>query len=355
MRNTTNILIANMAIADLWITIDIPYVIKWLFVGDTWFSGGFGSFLCKFFHSAQAGSIACSIFTLVCVSLDRSLAIIFPMRVILTKKAVKVLIAIVWLLTLAFIVPLFAATVVYPKGDGLYKCEEDGWVDITILSKQQYIQTYIFCTYILPLTIIICLYVMTAIRLWSRKVPGHRSLRVHKRVYSSNKRATIMLVTVVVVFAICWFPLQVLEFIKVYDEDLIKRIPLRLSVVMPWFGFANSAINPVLYVIFSENYRREFKRTFTRMSRRRSSTSVVSRGLTMRTRMSLSTSVPLQKLRNDSLLHGDCMSNGLVPSTGGRRQSDYSPIKKIVETPDSVENVFGSSEQNEDEHCLSKN
>ncbi|KAK3724338.1 hypothetical protein QZH41_010846 [Actinostola sp. cb2023] len=346
MRNTTNILIANMAIADLWITLDIPYVLKWIFVGELWFGGGFGQFLCKFLHSAQAGSIACSIFTLVCVSFDRSLAILFPMRTILTMKIVQVLIVIIWLLTLALSTPIFMASIVYQKPDGLYRCNEDGWADISILSQPKYITAYTLCTYLVPLSFITTMYIMTGFRLWSRKIPGHSSLRVHKRVQSSNKRATIMLVTVVIVFALCWFPLQISELLKVHVPHLIHKIPIRLFVLLPWFGFANSAINPILYVIFSENYRREFKRTFTRKSRRRSSTSMVSRGMTMRTRMSLSTSVPLQKLRNDSFIPNDIAKE--ESSDSARKNREDSPTRQRVasETPDS-DSLLASIDQGE--------
>lgn len=345
MRNTTNILIANMAIADLWITLDIPYVIKWLYVYDSWFGGWFGSFLCRFFHSAQAGSIACSIFTLVCVSMDRSLAILFPMKTILTMKIVKVLIAMIWLLTLVFLVPIFAATAIKQNPDGSYGCNEHEWYKIHRSAQSSYITAYALCTYVIPLTIITTMYAMTGIRLWSRKVPGHRSLRVHKRIQSSNKRATVMLITVVVVFAVCWFPLEVLELIRVYDKNFMSKMPLRLIILMPWFGFANSAINPILYVVFSENYRREFKRTFTRMSRRRSSTSMVSRGMTMRTRMSLSTTVPLQKLRSDSVIPPD--TNGTLkrysPEYELKGLGNDSPTRNIVLswTPES-DTMFGS-------------
>lgn len=349
MRNTTNILIANMAIADLWITLDIPYVIKWLFVADLWFGGGFGDFLCKFCHSAQAGSIACSIFTLVCVSMDRSLAILFPMRTILTKRIVKMFIVFIWLLTLAFTVPIFTASVIFQRPDGSYGCNED-WADFSILSEPNYIMAYVLCTYMLPLIIITTMYILTGVRLWSRKIPGHRNLRVHKRVQSSNKRATIMLITVVVVFALCWFPLQVVELIEVYDISIYSKMPLRLVFLMPWFGFANSAINPILYVVFSENYRREFKRTFTRMSRRRSSTSMVSRGMTMRTRMSLSTTVPLHKLRNNSVIPP--ASNGVLRDDSPRCErkglGNDSPTRNLVLslTPDS-DTLFGSFDRGE--------
>jgi len=58
MRSSANTLIANMAFADLLMTIDIPYILKWVYVWDKWFGTFMGTVLCKCFHAAQVGSLA---------------------------------------------------------------------------------------------------------------------------------------------------------------------------------------------------------------------------------------------------------------------------------------------------------
>ena len=78
MRSSTNTLIANMAVADLLMTIDIPYILKYFYVDLKWFGTFMGTVLCKFFGSALVGSIIASVFSLVAISLDRSFAILFP-------------------------------------------------------------------------------------------------------------------------------------------------------------------------------------------------------------------------------------------------------------------------------------
>ena len=86
MRSSTNTLFANMAFADLLMTIDIPYILKWVYVWDTWFGTFMGTVLCKFLHAAQVGSLAASVFSLVAISLDRSFAIVFPMKKIMSNN-----------------------------------------------------------------------------------------------------------------------------------------------------------------------------------------------------------------------------------------------------------------------------
>ena len=80
MRSSTKTLIATMAFADLLMTIDIPYILKWVYVSSSWFGTFMGTVLCKFFHASQVGFFAASVFSLVAISLDRSFAILFPMN-----------------------------------------------------------------------------------------------------------------------------------------------------------------------------------------------------------------------------------------------------------------------------------
>ena len=118
--------------------------------------------------------------------------------------------------------------------------------------------------YIIPLIIIAFVYSLAGIRLWSRQLPGHRNLVSNKKAQSSSRRATAMLITVVIVFALSWLPFQALEMLRQYNRPLYKSLPIEFLFTTPWFGYANSAINPILYVIFSENYRKEFYRILCR-------------------------------------------------------------------------------------------
>ncbi|KAJ7351019.1 Somatostatin receptor type 5 [Desmophyllum pertusum] len=262
MRSSTNSLIANMAFADLLMAIDIPYILKWVYVWDKWFGTFMGSVLCKFFHSAQVGSIAASVFSLVAISLDRSFAILFPMRTIMTRNVVRFAIAIIWLCALALTVPLMIASEnIQQEGTEFHICLEN-WSPITARTTYN---TFLFTTaYIIPLSIIAIVYCLAGLRLWSRKLPGQRNLMAHKKAQASSRRATAMLITVVIIFALSWLPFQALEMIRVFNQQLLHTIPLEVHFVIPWFGYCNSAINPILYVIFSENYRREFYRILCR-------------------------------------------------------------------------------------------
>ena len=261
MRSSTNTLIANMAFADLLMTIDIPYLVKWYYVWNKWFGTFMGTVLCKFFHAAQVGSLAASVFSLVAISLDRSFAILFPMKKIMTRNVVRFAIATTWLDALALILPLVIATknIQLEGGDGMI-CDEF-WEP---MSTEVYITVVFITAYVIPLIIIAIVYCLAGLRLCRRKLPGQQNSTAHKKIQASSRRATTMLITVTVIFALTWLPLLALEMIKVYNRVLIFEITTKVRFVVPWFGYCNSAINPILYVIFSGNYRREFYRILCR-------------------------------------------------------------------------------------------
>ena len=264
MRTSTNTLIANMAVADLLMTIDIPYILKWVYVWDQWFGTFMGTVLCKFLHSAQVGSLAASVFSLVAISLDRSFGILFPLKKIMTGNVVRFAISMTWLCALALTVPLAVATKNTQrkdiKGTEFMSCNEK-WPP---MSSKTYASFLFTTAYIIPLSIIAIVYCLAGLRLWRRKLPGNHNPPVQKKVQASSRRATVMLITVVVIFALSWLPFQVSEIIKNYKRPIPATIPMEVFYVMPCFGYCNSAINPILYVIFSENYRREFYRILCR-------------------------------------------------------------------------------------------
>ena len=261
MRSSTNTLIANMAVADLLMTIDIPYILKHFYVAHKWFGTFMGTVLCKFFTSAQVGSLIASVFSLVVISLDRSFAILFPMKTVMTKNVVRFAIAVVWIGALAFSLPLMVVSKIKKlKGTDFLSCAEF-WAP---MSASTYSLVLIIGGYIIPLIIIAVVYSLAGIRLWSRQLPGHKNLVSNKKAQTSSRRATAMLITVVIVFALSWLPFQTLEMLRGFNETLFFSLPIELLYTTPWFGYANSAVNPILYVIFSENYRKEFYRILCR-------------------------------------------------------------------------------------------
>lgn len=73
-----------------------------------------------------------------------------------------------------------------------------------------------------------------------------------------EKRFTFVLAVVIGVFVICWFP-----FFFTYTLTAICdscNVPLTLFKFFFWFGYCNSSLNPIIYTIFNNDFRRAFKK-----------------------------------------------------------------------------------------------
>ncbi|KAJ7377070.1 hypothetical protein OS493_031029 [Desmophyllum pertusum] len=101
MRSITNCLIANMAIADLFMTLSaMPYSAAYAYVGSRWFGGTMGMITCKILHFSVALSIAASILTLVVIALDRFFAVVYPFKRPSVIRKISVVSTVIWVLSI---------------------------------------------------------------------------------------------------------------------------------------------------------------------------------------------------------------------------------------------------------------
>ncbi|XP_053189048.1 alpha-2A adrenergic receptor-like [Scomber japonicus] len=72
-----------------------------------------------------------------------------------------------------------------------------------------------------------------------------------------EKRFTFVLAVVMGVFVLCWFP-----FFFTYTLTAVCDtccVPETLFKMFFWLGYCNSSLNPVIYTIFNNDFRRSFK------------------------------------------------------------------------------------------------
>ncbi|XP_061108484.1 alpha-2 adrenergic receptor-like [Conger conger] len=87
-----------------------------------------------------------------------------------------------------------------------------------------------------------------------------RNLASRKKVSQAReKRFTFVLAVVMGVFVVCWFP-----FFFSYSLYGVCReacqIPDTLFKFFFWIGYCNSSLNPVIYTIFNQDFRRAFQK-----------------------------------------------------------------------------------------------
>lgn len=94
--------------------------------------------------------------------------------------------------------------------------------------------------------------------------PGETSVKPCRRAgqwkerQHRERRFTFVLAVVMGVFVLCWFP-----FFFTYTLTTVcgtSFVPETLFKMFFWFGYCNSSLNPVIYTIFNNDFRRSFKK-----------------------------------------------------------------------------------------------
>ena len=76
----------------------------------------------------------------------------------------------------------------------------------------------------------------------------------------SKRRVTKMVVIVVLIFAVCWLPIQIVQlnlFFGTYPETMAMAAA---QIASNCIAYMNSCVNPFLYAFLSDNFRKSFRR-----------------------------------------------------------------------------------------------
>lgn len=249
----TSLFIANMAAADLLLTCTVmPYQVAYFYRGGTWFGGAFGTATCKLFSYVVTVSIAATVLTMLVISIDRFHAIFYPLKGRLFRKP-KILSTIVWLLSLVLMIPYPLYSVVeLNTGQNAYKCSQ-----LSSKTDQDVIKIFHVCLfttlYALPLFFLVLLHLLICRKLWLRKIPGNVSRDSRTAADRSKRKIARLLIIIVVLFALCWFPTYVNHYFWFIRQE--SKLPIGFEFFFLWLAHANSAINPCLYIMFNDHLR----------------------------------------------------------------------------------------------------
>lgn len=86
---------------------------------------------------------------------------------------------------------------------------------------------------------------------------GKRNIKAQVKRFRMETKAAKTLGIIVGGFIFCWLPFFTMYLIRAFCEECIP--PLLFSILF-WLGYCNSAINPLIYALFSKDFRFAFKR-----------------------------------------------------------------------------------------------
>ncbi|XP_063981897.1 neuropeptide SIFamide receptor-like [Diachasmimorpha longicaudata] len=259
MRTVTNFFIVNLAVADVLVLV---FCLPATLLGNILVPWVLGRFMCKTVSYVQGVSVAASVYSLVAVSLDRFLAIWWPLKCQITKRRARLLIVIIWFIALAITLPwlLFFDIIILPNNLDQSFCVEE-WPRKQDERLFFLLGNLMFC-YVLPMILISLCYIAIWVKVSRRNIPTDTKDSQMERIQQKSKVKVVkMLVVVVILFVLSWLPLYVIfARIKlggtptIWEEEVLNIA----TPIAQWLGSSNSCINPILYAFFNKKYRRGF-------------------------------------------------------------------------------------------------
>ncbi|KAK2167354.1 hypothetical protein LSH36_29g09000 [Paralvinella palmiformis] len=268
-RSVTYAFIANLSASDLAITIfNIPFNLIRYTLND-WI---FGQLLCKFTNLTLMCAIYVSTFTMAAVAMDRYMVILYPLRPRLTFAAGIWIVAVTWLLGAAMSLPfpLFARVqtielaldsanccrLVYPDPEQLY----DRYMTLATFIAQ----------FVIPISLAAVAYGQIVQKLWSRKLVGHATYRQKFNHEKTRRRTIKMLIVVVLVFVLCWLPLNLYHILTDFHPDPERYIYNSATfLACHWLAMSSCCYNPFIYCWFNGHFRHVLRSLFARDNKKR--------------------------------------------------------------------------------------
>ncbi|XP_015924499.1 neuropeptide SIFamide receptor-like [Parasteatoda tepidariorum] len=251
---------ANLAIADLLVLI---FCLPVTLLGNLFGPWMLGLFLCKAVAYLQGVSVCASVYTLVAISVERFLAICFPLRWQVSARTCRLIICFIWIFSFILTLPwAFYFRLINigrtSDGDQLYVCREI-W-PTEKMGLTYFIVAHLLLCYILPLIMIMISYGFIWYKVWKRKLPGE-GIHYNSVVQRSKIKVVKMLFVVVLAFMISWLPLYaIFSRIKLGDtipeNSLEEFIIQACAPIAQWLGASNSCMNPLLYAFFNNKMKK---------------------------------------------------------------------------------------------------
>uniref|UniRef100_A0AAR5PMD9 G-protein coupled receptors family 1 profile domain-containing protein n=2 Tax=Dendroctonus ponderosae TaxID=77166 RepID=A0AAR5PMD9_DENPD len=264
IRTPTNLIVGNMAIADMLSTIVYPCFI---FVYDYFQNYQLGAVGCKGEGPLECTILLASVISMSAVTYDRLTAIVLPSETRIDKMKSKIVICSTWIIALILSAPL---AIFREYRERKWKNFDERYCTEQVIVTNIYWYVIITALVWLPLTIQIICYTTIFFKLNKYEKIIVKSFNHHHLGY--KKSAAKMMFIVIVTFMICRLPFT--AFI-IYRHQMLKSSSTKTADVANiinglyhslWFSskyllIVNAAVNPLIYSVTNISFRNAFKKT----------------------------------------------------------------------------------------------
>ncbi|CAH2277283.1 histamine H2 receptor [Pelobates cultripes] len=259
LRSMTNCFIVSLAITDLLLGILVLPFSALNLLQEEW---PFGATFCNIYTSLDVMLCTASILNLFMISLDRYYGVTAPLQysIFVTPGRVAIAMGVIWVVSLMVsFLPIHLGW--NTKDKTIQNSRDDDNKECTFELNKEYVLVDGLLTFYLPLFIMCLMYyrIFKIAREQAKRInhtncsnavsPTLPTVREHK--------ATVTLAAVMGAFIICWFPyFTVFTYQGVNDTEVDETAFL----IVLWLGYANSALNPILYAALNRDFRTAYQR-----------------------------------------------------------------------------------------------
>ncbi|ELK24755.1 P2Y purinoceptor 4 [Myotis davidii] len=241
----------HLALSDTLYVLSLPTLIYYYAARNHW---PFGTELCKFIRFLFYWNLYCSVLFLTCISVHRYLGICHPLRAIRwgRPRLAGLLCLAVWLVVASCLVPNLFFVTTSSRGDTIL-CHDT--------TRPEEFDHYVHFSSVImgllfgiPCVVTLVCYGLMARRLY-RPLPGSSQS-------SSRLRSLRTIAVVLTVFAVCFVPFHITRTIyymaRLLEADcqVLNIVNVVYKVTRP-LASANSCLDPVLYLLTGDKYRRQ--------------------------------------------------------------------------------------------------
>ncbi|XP_051277856.1 proteinase-activated receptor 1 [Dicentrarchus labrax] len=247
-RKPAVIYMLNLACADLLFGLLLPFKIAYHYHGNNWI---YGSFMCRVVTAAFYCNMYCSVLLMTCISIDRFLAVVYPMNSLTWRspQTASAVCAAMWLLALGGVFPLLiSGQTIYLPDLGITTCH-----DVQDVENLQTYYLYFFPIYssvffFIPLVFTVVCYV--------RIIQALAAANVENR--SRKTRAVVMALVVLVVFVVCFTPTNIILMVH-YVQLSFKSSDssYQAYLISMCVGSLSCCLDPVLYYFGSSQCQKQ--------------------------------------------------------------------------------------------------
>ena len=264
LQTVRNIFIVNLAVSDMIMCIlCMPFTLVKLLLKN-W---PLGDAMCRLVPWLQAVNVFASTMTITAIALDRYQVIVYPSTIKdkSKKMGAAAIIILIWFMSVLVGLPLLVYSRLeqkeYIKFINYQMCLEE-WP--SPIGRTVYAGAIMLLQFIIPVIILIiihwriCTFLKTRIRLNpTTPMEMNRAMKEAKR----HRKNSTLLMAIAVMFALCWFPLTLLNLLADFNYFIFmyKNFLLAFSLAH-LIAMVSACLNPVIYGWFNSNFRREFTR-----------------------------------------------------------------------------------------------